>query len=417
MNLPTLPAAGEHFPTLASDAAWCWFADPRAVYFEGRHRRTYVGWVDFAWGAIHLASYDHNSGQVLHHYLRDLERDDHANPALHMLPDGRLMVLYAPHHGGAMYYRVSEQPEDICTWGPERTIPVNTPGGHGFTYPNPAQLSAENHKLYLFWRGGNWSPTFATSEDNGQSWSEARNIFLVPGVRPYSKYAGNGIDTIHMAFTDAHPNQRPDNSIYYVKYRDGALWRADGTRIRALDEAPVTPADVDLIYDARARGARGWIWDVAGDAAGHPVLVYATIPDQLDHRYRYARWDGARWLDHEITAAGRNIDGDTEPEYSGGIYLDHEDVNVVYLSRQAGPGGPFEIERWETTDLGASWQSTPITRGSSGKNVRPFVPRGRRAGELELFWMNGVYDHWTEYATSIRMWPANKWTPPTRPFM
>ena len=30
---------------LTSSAAWSWFGDPRAVYHEGAHRRTYTGWV------------------------------------------------------------------------------------------------------------------------------------------------------------------------------------------------------------------------------------------------------------------------------------------------------------------------------------------------------------------------------------
>ena len=41
--------------------AWCWFGDPRAVYYQGAHRRTYVGWIDRA-GSIQVSSYDHDTG-------------------------------------------------------------------------------------------------------------------------------------------------------------------------------------------------------------------------------------------------------------------------------------------------------------------------------------------------------------------
>ena len=45
-----LPAAPAHaLPLrereLTSSGAWSWFGDPRAVYHEGAHRRTYTGWV------------------------------------------------------------------------------------------------------------------------------------------------------------------------------------------------------------------------------------------------------------------------------------------------------------------------------------------------------------------------------------
>jgi hypothetical protein len=35
--------AGEAYSNFADDGAWCWFADPRAVYRQGK---IYGGWVD-----------------------------------------------------------------------------------------------------------------------------------------------------------------------------------------------------------------------------------------------------------------------------------------------------------------------------------------------------------------------------------
>ena len=67
-----------------------------------------------------------------------LNQDDHANPSLQVRPDGRLVVYYSAHVGPAMSYRVSTQPEDVTAWGPPQTIPTNTPGLRGYTYPNPS---------------------------------------------------------------------------------------------------------------------------------------------------------------------------------------------------------------------------------------------------------------------------------------
>ena len=45
-------------------------------------------------------------------------------------------------------------------------------GAYGYTYPNPVWSPLES-RLYLFWRGGSFLPTFSTSADEGESWQEA----------------------------------------------------------------------------------------------------------------------------------------------------------------------------------------------------------------------------------------------------
>jgi hypothetical protein len=53
--------------------------------------------------------------------------------------------------------------------------------------------------------------------------------------------------------------------VYYVCYRAGAYYKADGTRICGADELPIRPDQADKIYDATKSGARGWIWEIAFD--------------------------------------------------------------------------------------------------------------------------------------------------------
>src|SRR5829696_6312587 len=102
------PSEGAAAPKVRSlgGGAWSWFADPRAVHYEGAHNRTYVSWIDRL-GGVRVASYDHatrvRTTIVLHW---NLGVDDHNNPALHVLPDGRVMVFYSRHGGSDMYYRV-----------------------------------------------------------------------------------------------------------------------------------------------------------------------------------------------------------------------------------------------------------------------------------------------------------------------
>ena len=135
-------------------------------------------------------------------------------------------------------------------------------------------------------------------------WSEPRTLIEGAGQQPYAKYASDGVRTIHMAFTQDHPRKKDDNSVYYARYAEGAFRRADGTIIASVDSLPFAPEDADLVYDASAEGARAWVWDVAFDDAGRPVIAYAVFPSDEDHRYRYARWTGSGWSDTELTAEG-----------------------------------------------------------------------------------------------------------------
>jgi len=397
-----LPVGASTFPLrereFTSGGAWCWFGDPRAVHYVGAKDRTYTGWVAPD-GSIQVASYDHRTGQrVITTLKARLQIDDHDNPSILVRPDGHLLVFWSTHAGPTMWYRRSARPEDITSWEPEQTIPTNTAGSFGYTYPNPQQLSAEGNRLYLFWRGGNFNPSFSTMDAGSSAWSAARTLIYNPGQRPYIKYAGNGRDTIAMAFTDGHP-RNVNNSIYYAAYRDGALRRADGSVIRSMADLPIAPSDGEKVYDPAVSG-KAWVHDVALDAADRPVIVYATFPTDTDHRYRYARWNGTQWVDRELTPAGGSMSVDpSEPNYSGGITLDHEDPSTVYLSRQV--NGVFQVEVWTTPDEGATWSTRVLTPGQARGNYRPISPRGQSGDDLDVVWMHGDYPSFTGFQTGL----------------
>lgn len=410
-----VPAPGDAFETVTEDGAWCWFQDPRALNHNGK---TYLGWVTAKnGGEVQIALLDHDTGATSHATLGQLHRDDHANPALHILPDGRLVVFYSAHNGKDMFYRVSHHPEDISEWSEERTTGVNTPGGK-VTYPNPVQLSGEANRLYLFWRGGDHQPAYSFTDDL-DTWAPARS-FVQAGQAPYMKVATDGRSTIHFAFTNDHPEYASDNNVYYFAYRAGRLQRADGTVVGTLGGTPVRPDQTDLVYDSSWKNRRAWIWDVAEDSEGRPVLVFSASTHPTDHdrrygrpgepgwrnHYYYARWDGARWQHFRLVDAGpwfpETPEGaeEVDPYYTGGIVLDHSDPARVYLSRKL--FGQFEIERWETPDGGQTWRSWPITANSAKRNVRPVVPQGPHYDGASVLWMYGDYRTFTDFATAIK---------------
>ena len=358
-------------------------------------------------GKLVVGSWDHATGQTREFVLKERwGRDDHNSPALLVLSDRRIAAFYSMHNGRGLFCRTTTRPGDISAWDDEAAVSTM----RRITYPNPVRLDDEG-LYYCFWRGTNWKPTFATSADL-RTWTAPSTLIEEKGregfwVRPYVKVAGDGKSAIHFAFTDGHPRDEPANSIYYLRYERGKFFAADGRELGSTRDLPMRPRACEIVYDARATGVRAWIWDLALDAAGRPVIAYTRLSAKADHRYHYARFDGTTWTDVEITPAGgwfpqtpRGMH-EHEPHYSGGLALDPADPDVVYLSRPV--RGVFEIEKWTTRDRGRSWTPEPLTSHSRWNNVRPFVPRGCAGNAGDVLWMHGDYTHYTDFRTDIRM--------------
>lgn len=384
--------------TVSPDGAWSYFTGPRAVNYEGEYRRTYVGWIDSR-GRIVVSSYDHDSHARKRAVLRTDERvDDHNNPSIIARPDGRLLAFYSTGRRRHLVYRLTRRPEDITAWRRERRIPTNAPGTHGYTYPNPQWLAKERRPLYLFWRGGGFEPVWSRWR-SGRGWSRARTLIEGSGQRPYVVYDSNGRRRIRFAFVDGNPNETT-TSVYYMAYERGGLEGAGGRPIARLRSGAIQPAQADLVYSSAATAVPSWVYDVGVGRDGRPVVLYATFPSATDHRYNYARWNGAAWVSHQITASGPSIFTGGDPYYAGGLVLDSRDASVVYLSRQV--AGVYQVERWKTRDGGATWTSTAITSSRAG-NYRPVSVRGPSFGrDHDLFWMRGRYDGWLDFGTAIR---------------
>lgn len=398
-----LPAAPAVQSQLGTGGAWCWFSDPRAIHLPSPTPTTFTGWID-ADGRIVVSAYDHTTQRVRRVTVRtSFFVDDHNNPSLLAHADGRISVFWSGHNGDAILVRTTERPGDIGTFGPVRSITAFAPGDPVVTYTNPVRLPGQGGRIVLFFRSGFSHQAFVTSDDDGATWSPATVLVENGRERPYVKYDGDGDRTVATAYTDGHPDELK-TSVHYAALRDGVLRRADGSVLQALADGPLDARTGDLLWDAAATGVSGWVHDVALDAQGRPVVVFATIRSRTDHRYHYARWDGARWTVTELGSAGGSISaGGTEPSYSGGITLDHSDPSVLYLSRPGADPAIDEIERWQTPDGGTSWVAEALTHDSDVTNVRPVRPRGLPAGSaMDAVWMRGSYPSFTGFQTSLQ---------------
>jgi hypothetical protein len=409
-----LKTTGEAFANFSSDGGWCWFSDPRAV---SRGGRTFAGWVTSD-GSVEIGAWDHVTGKVTTHVLHaQFERDDHDNPALLFLPDGRLMAFYSLHAKGDTRLRITTRPGDISEWSTERSLGFAMPdrGKQGVTYANPVLLADEKNALYVFWRGSDFKPTFSVSRDLGVTWSTPRTLLARPGAdntnRPYLKLCTDGKGRIDFVFTDGHPRNEATNSVYYFRYERGAFFKADGQRLGGLEDLPLDPARCDRVYDGATKG-RAWIWDIAVTPAGRPAIAFTRLPSEDEHHYAFAVWDNTTWRTTEICPAGKWFPQtpagkkEPEPHYSGGMSLDHRDPFTLYTSRAI--AGVFEIERWTSSDAGETWASHPLTSQSRHDNIRPFAVREAAPDGPAVLWLNVEhYVHYTDYQTTLKAAPIS----------
>ena len=404
----TPPPAQENFvPSVhrlkLGRGAWSYFGDARSITHGNR---VFTGWISPG-GDVWVAETDLATLKTRRRMIyENLGIDDHNNPSL-VFWRGRLMAFFSEHSGrvlgkGArMRYRVSRRPFSVRGgFGPVRRVATNTPGGLGYTYPNPVRAGG---RLFLFWRGGDWNPTFSSTTD-GVHWERARTLVRGPGTlahpeRPYAKYAeapGAGFD---VTFSDAHV-QDWRNSLYYMRYRRGAFFRADGRRIGTLADVPFERSEVDLVYRWHRGKGRAWPHDVASGPDGRPVVAYTRRhggPGGTD-RFHYARFDGRRWVDRELVSAGEGAPTFT----SGGITLDHEDPANVVLSRRLGTHN--QVELWNTFDGGDRWARATLTRYQHGFSMRPVFPRDfHRTGKAVVVYFRGTAESYADYSTQVMM--------------
>ncbi len=421
---------------VAPDGAWTWFNDERAIFHQGSLFSGYV----LHDGRFGVTRYDPATAAASHMIISTAasqQKDDHDNPSLTALPDGRPLAIYSQPGGETKFYHRTSlvaDPTADADWGAEQS--VATPAGT--TYANTHRLSAEADKLYNFHRCINFNPTLTVSSDHGVTWGPTVHFIDTGGggTRPYPRYASNHADRIDLIYTDGHPRD-VDNSVYHMFYRDGAFRSSDGGVLSAL-------ADLPLDHDAGERGSvvypfsaadwgsgegpddwipggRGWTWDVCLGPGGDPVCVFQVQRDNVtgtgwNHDriyYYYARWTGAGWQRRFIAHGGRGL-YQSEDDYGGGMALDPEDPRVVYISSNAASpfalddiadiplalGERYEIWRGFTADGGLTFTWQPVTWGSAADNLRPIVPENH-GRTRHLLWFSGTYTTYTSFNTRV----------------
>jgi hypothetical protein len=401
------------------NAAWSWFEDERVIVdpMAGTLLAGTIGDASGAGGAgrdgnVDVAHVDLGTRQVGRFVLADITADDHNTAALMIRPDGRYLAMYSNHSGDALTrYRVSTNPHDATSWGPQQTFTHAA----NVTYNNPFRLSATG-VTYNFTRTVGWDPNVMVSNDDGGTWSAVGKLLRDPANsnsnRPYLKYASNNVDRIDFITTEAHPREltgAQTTGVYHGYLQGDNLYRSDGTLVGALGSAPPANAFTPLLSPFQAVGGtartNGWTTDLAVGADGRPFALFTSRVggDPADHRLYYARHDGVAWRTTELAKMGAGLYA-SEGDYTGLGALVPRDPNTVYISTNTNPAtnvgtANHEIYKGVSSDDGTTWSWTAITRDSTVDNLRPVVPAW--SGGTAVTWMRGTYTSYTNYDMAV----------------
>ncbi|MBQ8002966.1 MAG: BNR repeat-containing protein [Clostridia bacterium] len=393
------------------EGAWCWFADPRAVTLkndDGTIDVTVIGYIDVH-GNIKATQINNLTDKVDEVLIRtNIQPDDHNNPTFVMIPDGRIVVFYSRHTDEACFwYRVTEKKGDLTTLGPEKCLVT----ANNTTYPSPFILSDDPDHIYLCWRGIEWHPTIAKlslPDENGDMeftygpYQMVRSSNVGSNVRPYAKYASNGKDRIYISYTGTHPDNYNPNWLYcnYIDINTMTMHDINGNLMRTIDQGPliVDHSNQSHIVD-KTNSVRNWLWQVALDELGNPIIANVRIDNsKTSHDYYYVKWNGTEWVKTFLTNAGGKFHpSNTEYCYSGGMSIDVDNPEIIYVSKPVDGlfGKVWEIFKYTMSEDGKTVVSTEqITENSPKNNVRPWVIPNSEGDDLRVMWMHGDYDFW-----------------------
>lgn len=392
--------------TLKINGAWCWFSYPQAIKYGDY---TYFGCVDTS-GNIVAARYYHTDKTIQTFTLGTFEVDDHNTPAFLRLASGKIAVFYTRHNAdNVLRYRITST-ADGFDFGTEQTL-TSTAGN--VTYSQVHRLTTTSKILWFYRTGDLTKWACRVSSDDGATWGSEVLIFSF-NVQGYMKSTIRETGNVIMIGLSNHPDRSTtDHNIYAAFITDTldikGTYVGDSVlgNIGTGANLPISIANLTKVYDWTTNSEKAWIWDVANFAGGSASIVFSTLPSQQVHKYKYASlnynvspnvWD----IYSVVDDTGGTISDSREPSYSGGITLCHEVANkgILYLSRKL--YDKWIIEKWTTTDNGATWTTERIADGIGLKAVRP-QSIINWTSDLPIIWMMGKYSVYFDYDTNFKI--------------
>jgi hypothetical protein len=402
------------------NGAWCWYQDERAVVDTANGKLLLgsdasdngVGGSTRD-GLIEAVIFDLETGLPHRFTLADFSCDDHNAPAFFVRPDGNYIAMYTQHYD---YYNSRYRIYNGSSWSSEQTFDWTTiPGGINYTiaYSNMYYLSDEE-RMYNFARANNRCPNFIYSDNMGDNWlfgGQLSTNNTSSYNKGYYKYWSNSIDRIDFICTEEHPRDGL-TSMYHGYVQNGQTHDTYGTVVdtNTFDQADIPSfLDFTLIFADNTEIDDDYmrkIWNadlMRYDDGTIAAILTCRINNAVngndpgidpDHAFIYCRFNGSNWSYTYLGQAGKKMYS-TEADYTGLGALHPNDPNTIYISTHIDPSTDLDITYREifkgvTSDNGATWTWTPVTKNSNQHNFRPIIPKWKE-GHTALLWFRGTY--------------------------
>lgn len=407
-----------------------WWINSHAVV--GENGKTYIGYITDT-GEIHVKMLDAKCSKAVSEdvCLRRLNNDyadEHNAPALCVLRSGHIIAAYTGHgrKQSHLYYRITEKPYDIMSFGPEQKLEYEGGTTYAQIYEN-----CKTGQIWLFCRVAKVNWQFRYSCDGGRSWSAARNFLhsedgglFYFDIRKQHLQGNHGQDEQFFFAVYGHPRISADHTIRSgIFSSDGQLLKTDGTptemNLYKDDGKMLILGELDTVY-AAAEGTTVRLLDVAPTlplriAFAPFVLDDDFSPDPARAYYCSATFREGKW-EHSapICAAGEFlakgvIDG--SQTYLGGMAYyygvgeaglrsysidpNHDPktcTNRIYIARF--DGKDRVLESYLSTDRGRTYRLEQELRRIPGeqdiKIWRPTVPMYAQ-DNMPVYWHEGMY--------------------------
>jgi hypothetical protein len=431
---------------LDDNGAWSWFQDERVIHdAEGRKLvlssvASYLGQGGERRDAdIDVTTFELATGRRTRAVLSNMPTsglgDDHNAAALWQRPDGRYLAMYTGHlwrsdEGPKSFYRVTTNPHDASTWGPEASFvwPSNDttePINDDVTYSNLLYLAREN-RLYNIARAADRTPGIMVSDDWGEHWCYAGKLSVTDEQgqqgqysNGYFKLSSNGVDRFDFIATEHHPRNFNTSVYHGYVHADrsyaGCGELVDGSIFDELASEPARFTPVWVTSEVTPKSHHhGWTAELERDdddgslhallTTRHGTSIAAELPGDCDHRLFYGRFDGSRWHTTEIAKMGGPL-YPSEQDYTGLGAIHPNDPSTIYIStpfdpRSGSKTDQHEIYKGVSHDDGASWTWTAITWNSTVDNLRPIIPSWD-AHHTAVLWLRGSYLSQRSYDLSV----------------
>ncbi|MBE7067020.1 MAG: hypothetical protein E7385_05660 [Ruminococcaceae bacterium] len=385
--------------TFAEDGCYTWWTNALALRYVGAKDQTYLSYVN-EFGQMSLASYNHETGTFAFNTLADFETDDHNSAAITVLPNGKILAVYARHSKDKVIrWRISDNTEDITSFGYEQTIP-----SEGMvTYIQIHRISDTEYRIFYRYSMSSWSTrVYNWVED---TWTDEIVWLYEPQGKQYYLWTQEDKQEGKInVFMTAHPVNGPDQNIRYGYFdQNGDIYTTGDKFVGTLNKEDVlvpNPRNFDIVYEAK-EGEHTRLYDVSfmGDEV---AVMYGVGYDGYDSTYYYAYYDDAKsaWVNNEICKSGEAAV--TGNMYFGGVSFDKKDMTTIYVTRR-NDEGKFCIEKWKTNDYGATWEVLKVIDTAEKRLetiMRPIIPYNTH-DDIDVIYIKGVYPTYLTYDTDI----------------